>query len=65
MKPILHALPITAFILTLIYKWFALDDRYAIFLYDHMQAQPFDDVTIGRYWMMANLRQRPIRQGGV
>ena len=46
-----HVLPITAFILALIYKWFALDDRYAIFLYGHMQATPFDEVTIGRYWM--------------
>ncbi len=48
---VIHALPITAFILALIYKWFAVDDRYAIFLYNHMNAQPFDEVTVGRYWM--------------
>jgi len=46
-----YAAPITLFILALIYKWFAVDDRYAIFLYNHMQAQPFDKVTVGRYWM--------------
>lgn len=49
--PLPHAVPITLFILALFYKWFALDDRYAIFLYGHMNATPFDEVTIGRYWM--------------
>lgn len=48
---VIHAFPIATFILALIYKWFAVDDRYAIFLYNHMRAQPFDEVTVGRYWM--------------
>jgi hypothetical protein len=49
-----HALPITAFVLALFYKWFALDDRYAVFLYNHSlagPAGPFDDITTSRYWM--------------
>ena len=48
---IFHAMATTLLILALFYKWFALDDRYAVFLYNHMHAQPFDDVTVGRYWM--------------
>lgn len=48
---VIYALSITIFILALIYKWFAVDDRYAVFLYNHMRAQPFDEVTVGRYWM--------------
>lgn len=50
----LHAAPITLFILALFYYWFAVADRYAVFLYNHCRAGPagpFDDITIGRYWM--------------
>lgn len=47
----LHALSITLVILALVYKWFALDDRYAVFLYDHLGATPFDSITTSRYWM--------------
>jgi hypothetical protein len=47
----LHALLITLVILALFYKWFALDDRYAVFLYGHLGATPFDAITTSRYWM--------------
>ena len=46
-----HAAPITLFILALFYKWFALDDRYAVFLYGHLNATPFDEITTSRYAM--------------
>ena len=49
------ALPFAAliclFILGLFYYWFAVADRYAVFLYGHLNATPFDAVTSGRYWM--------------
>jgi hypothetical protein len=50
------AVPITLFILGLFYYWFAVADRYTIFLYGHSArgipvAQPFDDITRSRYWM--------------
>lgn len=51
-KPaLLHAVPISLFILSLFYYWFAAADRHAIFLYGHLGATPFDDVTSSRYWM--------------
>ncbi len=48
---LLHAVPVWLFILGLFYYWFAIADRYAIFLYGHLGATPFDEVTSGRYWM--------------
>lgn len=48
---LLHAVPISAFILGLFYYWFAIADRYAVFLYEHLGATPFDHVTSSRYWM--------------
>jgi hypothetical protein len=50
------AVPIVLFILGLFYHWFAIADRYAIFLYGHTapgipSAQPFDAMTRSRYWM--------------
>lgn len=48
---LLHAVPICLFILGLFYHWFAVADRYAVFLYEHLGATPFDDVTSSRYWM--------------
>ncbi len=48
---ILHALPVSTFVLGLIYYWFGVADRYAIFLYGHLGATPFDAVTRSRYWM--------------
>ena len=46
-----HALPISLFVLGLFYYWFAIADRYAVFLYGHLGATPFDQVTSSRYWM--------------
>ncbi len=46
-----HAIPISLFVLLLLYYWFAAANRYIIFLYDHLGAQPFDRVTSSRYWM--------------
>lgn len=50
------AIVITLFILGLFYYWYAVADRYVIFLYGHTtvgitNAQPFDEVTSSRYWM--------------
>ena len=51
-KPaLLHAVPISLFVLGLFYYWFDVADRYAIFLYGHLGATPFDEVTSSRYWM--------------
>lgn len=51
-KPaLLYAIPVSLFTVGLFYYWFAVADRYAIFLYGHLGATPFDDVTRGRYWM--------------
>jgi hypothetical protein len=47
----LHAAPISLSILALFYYWFAVGDRYAVFLYEHLGATPFDEVTSSRYWM--------------
>jgi hypothetical protein len=53
---VIAAAPTSLFVLGLFYHWFAVADRYAIFLYGHSTrgiplAQPFDDVTRSRYWM--------------
>ncbi len=48
---LLHAAPICLFVLGIFYYWYAVADRYAIFLYNHMGATPFDSFTRGRYWM--------------
>jgi len=48
---LLHAVPTSLFILVLSYYWFAVVDRYAIFLYGQLGATPFDEVTSSRYWM--------------
>jgi len=48
---LLHAIPVSVFVLGLFYYWFAVADRYMIFLYGHLGATPFDDVTSSRYWM--------------
>lgn len=50
-RALLHALPVSIFILLLFYNWFAVADRYAVFLYDHLGAKPFDVTTRTRYWM--------------
>ena len=48
---VLHAVPVLVFVLGLLYYWFAVADRYVIFLYGHLGATPFDEVTSSRYWM--------------
>ncbi len=57
-KPVLlHALPIAGLMLGLFFYWFALADRYFIFLYYHdmgplvPDTSPFSRVTASRYWM--------------
>lgn len=55
-RALLDATIVSIIILTLFYYWFALADRYAIFLYGHTTtgippAQPFDTMTASRYWM--------------
>ncbi len=51
MVTLFHTTSLTLFLLALFYKWFALDDRYAVFLYEHLGATPFDAVTTSRYLM--------------
>ena len=46
-----HAAFVSAFILGLFYYWFALANRYIMFLYDHLGSTPFDTDTTSRYWM--------------
>lgn len=50
-RAILHSLPITLLISGLFFYWFAVVDRFVIFLYGHLGAMPFNAVTNGRYWM--------------
>ena len=47
----LQALPVTVFVLALFYYWFAVADRYRVFLYGHFGATPFSTGTVSRYWM--------------
>jgi hypothetical protein len=46
-----HALLVGAGVLGLFYYWFAVADRYHIFLYNHLDATPFDAITTSRYLM--------------
>lgn len=46
-----HACGVVIVVMSLFYYWFAISDRYAIFLYDHLGAGPFDPFTVGRYLM--------------
>lgn len=50
------AAPVAVFVLALFYYWFGVADRHAVFLYAHTTvnvppAQPFDALTVSRYWM--------------
>ena len=52
----LFAIPIVSLLLYLFVLWFALRDRYQVFLYYHdmgvgFDTSPFGAVTTGRYWM--------------
>ena len=57
LKALGFAVPITALVLFLMVKWFALNDRYVTFLYHHdmgprvPDTRPFSPVTRSRYWM--------------
>lgn len=46
-----HALTVSGLVVALFYYWFAVADRYNIFLYNHLGATPFDERTRSRYWM--------------
>jgi hypothetical protein len=48
---LLHSIPISLLVLGLFYYWYAVADRYEVFLYEHLGATPFDQVTSSRYWM--------------
>ena len=54
---VLHALPVSGLILSLFTRWFAVADRYIVFLYNHdmgplyPDTAPFSRVTSSRYWM--------------
>lgn len=55
-RVLLFAAPTVAFLLALYYHWFAVRDRYFIFLYFHdigsrFDTTPFGWMTVGRYWM--------------
>jgi hypothetical protein len=50
------ALPISLFVLGAFYYWFAVANRYVVFLYGHVapgipRAEPFDEITSSRHWM--------------
>lgn len=50
------AAPVVALVAGLMYYWFAVADRYAIFLYFHdmgpgLDTTPFGRITASRYWM--------------
>ncbi len=53
----LYALPIAALVLSAFYYWFAIADRYIVFLYNHdmgplyPDTSPFSRVTNSRHWM--------------
>ncbi|MFQ5459877.1 MAG: hypothetical protein ACE5EL_03695 [Anaerolineae bacterium] len=53
----IHGAILGAVVVGLDYWWFAVADRYAVFLYGHVDmpgsapATPFDSVTTSRYWM--------------
>lgn len=42
---------VTAVVALLFYQWFAVANRYDIFLYFHLKAAPFDGRTVSRYRM--------------
>lgn len=56
LRSVLFAVPISVLVIILYYTWFAVRDRYAIFLYYHdmgvgFDTSPFGAVTVSRYWM--------------
>jgi hypothetical protein len=51
LRALKYALPLTFFLLALFYYWFAVADRFVVFLYGHLGATAFDSRTSSRYWM--------------
>lgn len=57
LKSLLHGLPVASLVIGLLYYWFAIADRYIVFLYYHdmgplvPDTSPFSRVTSSRYWM--------------
>ena len=51
MLALAYALIICFLTLSLFYYWFAVANRYLIFLYFHLGSTPFDADTSSRYWM--------------
>ena len=47
----ISAAVIATVISSLFWYWFAVANRYHIFLYNHLGATPFDERTRSRYWM--------------
>jgi len=53
----IHGAAVASIVVGLITYWFAVADRYAVFLYGHVDrsgdppAAPFDGTTVSRYWM--------------
>lgn len=56
-RTLFYGLPAALLILALLYNWFAVADRYILFLYNHdmgpnyPDTSPFSRVTASRYWM--------------
>lgn len=46
-----HAIPVVLLIVALFYRWFAVANRFIIFLYGHLGATYFEEPTTSRYWM--------------
>ncbi len=51
MRALIYAFPLTLLLLALFYYWFAVADRFIVFLYGHLGATAFDSRTSSRYWM--------------
>lgn len=56
-RSLVFGLPVAALVLALLYYWFAVANRYIVFLYNHdmgplvPDTSPFSRVTASRYWM--------------
>ncbi len=46
-----YAIPVVLLIGGLFYYWFAVANRFIIFLYGHLGATYFEEPTVSRYWM--------------
>lgn len=50
-RAVLEGLPCCVVLLAPLAWWFGRANRYVVFLYTHLGAEPFDAVTRSRYWM--------------